>query len=65
MTDAELIRALLLSKIKYGLSERESIMRQAEISNEWHQIEMELRNDEFWYFLNNKSKEERRLNMVN
>lgn len=58
LTDAELIRALLLSKIKFGLSERESIMRQAEISNEWHQIEMELRDDEFWYFLNNKSKEE-------
>lgn len=58
LTDAELIRALLLSKIKFGLSERESIMRQAEISNEWHQIEMELRNDEFWYFLNNKSKDD-------
>jgi hypothetical protein len=58
LTDAELIRALLLSKIKFGLSERESIMRQAEISNEWHQMEMELRNDEFWYFLNNKSKDD-------
>ncbi len=58
LTDAELIRALLLSKIKYRLSEREAIMRQAEISNEWHQIEMELRNDEFWYFLNNKSIKE-------
>lgn len=58
LTDAELIRALLLSKIKFGLSERESIMRQAEISNEWHQIEIELRNDEFWYFLNNKSKDD-------
>lgn len=54
LTDAELIRALLLSKIKHGLSEREAILRQAEISNEWHRIEMELRNEEFWYFVSNK-----------
>ncbi len=58
LTDAELIRALLLSKIKYGLSEREAILRQAEISGEWHRMEMELRNEEFWYFLNSKPLEE-------
>lgn len=58
LTDAELIRALLLSKIKYGLSEREAMLRQAEISNEWNRIEMELRDEEFWYFLNNKNLEE-------
>lgn len=58
LTDAELIRALLLSKIKNGLSGREAILRQAEISSEWHRIEMELRNEEFWYFLNNKPLEE-------
>lgn len=58
LTDAELIRALLLSKIKHGLSDREAILRQAEISNEWHRIEKELRNDEFWYFLNSKQLEE-------
>lgn len=54
LTDSELIRALLLSKIKIGLTERESILRQAEISEEWNRIEHELRNDEFWYFLNSK-----------
>jgi uncharacterized protein with ParB-like and HNH nuclease domain len=58
LTDAELIRALLLTKIKHGLSPREAILRQAEISNEWHRIEMELRQEEFWYFLNNKSLDE-------
>lgn len=55
LTNAELIRALLLSRIKYGLSEREAIMRQAEISSEWHRIESELRQEEFWYFVNNES----------
>lgn len=58
LTDAELIRALLLSKIKHGLRDREAILRQAEISNEWHRIEMELRNEEFWYFLNSKHVDE-------
>ena len=53
LTDAELIRALLLSKIKIGLSEREANMRQAEISNEWNLIEHELRKDDLWYFINN------------
>lgn len=58
LTDAELIRALLLSKIKYGLSDREAILRQAEISAEWHRMEMTLRNENFWYFINNKPLEE-------
>ncbi|RZL68521.1 MAG: DUF262 domain-containing protein, partial [Pedobacter sp.] len=58
LTDAELIRALLLSKIKYGLNEREAILRQSEMSAEWHRMEQELRNEEFWYFLNNTSLEE-------
>jgi len=58
LTDSELIRALLLSKIKYGLSDREAILRQAEISSEWHRIEMELRKKEFWDFLNNKPLDE-------
>ena len=58
LKDAELIRALLLSKIKIGLEERESILRQAEISAEWNRIEHELRNEEFWYFLNSKSQKD-------
>ena len=33
-------------------------MRQAEISNEWYEIEIALRNQEFWGFLNTKPIEE-------
>ncbi|MDM1533687.1 DUF262 domain-containing protein [Myroides marinus] len=58
LTDAELIRALLLSKIKYGLSEREGILRQTEMSAEWHRMEQELRNKQFWMFFNNTPLEE-------
>lgn len=55
LTDAELIRALLLSKIKFGLSDREAILRQAEISAEWHRMELSLRSEDFWYFLNDSA----------
>lgn len=58
LTDAELIRALLLSKIKFGLTNREIDMRQAEISNQWSNIEEELRNESFWYFLTNTDQME-------
>jgi hypothetical protein len=58
LTDAELIRALLLSKIQHGVNEREAILRQSEMSAEWHRMELELRNEEFWYFLNNAPLEE-------
>jgi uncharacterized protein with ParB-like and HNH nuclease domain len=58
LSNAELVRALLLSKLKHDVSEREAILRQAEMSNEWHSIEMELRNPSFWYFLNNTNLKE-------
>jgi uncharacterized protein with ParB-like and HNH nuclease domain len=64
LTDAELIRALLLSKIKNGLQEREVILRQAEISDEWNRIEHELKNDEFWYFLNEKPHDASRIEFI-
>lgn len=58
LSDAELIRALLLSKIKHGLTDREAIMRQAEISNEWYEMEQTLRNEEFWKFLTDRPLKE-------
>lgn len=57
LTDAELIKALILSDVKKGLSPREAILRQSDMSAEWYNIESELQNDVFWGFLNN-SKEE-------
>lgn len=52
LTDAELVKALLLSKIKGDLNPRELNLRQSEISNEWQSIEYELRKPEKWLFLN-------------
>lgn len=56
LSDAELIKALILSKIKGDLNERELNLRQAEIANEWDRIEIELRKPEKWLFLNVKEE---------
>ena len=52
LTDAELIKALLLSEVKKGLSPREALLRQSDISSQWYNIETTLRDDELWGFLN-------------
>lgn len=54
LTDAELIKALLLQSDKYPPGEFRFIdMRLFEIASEWDVIEYTLQNEEFWYFLNN------------
>lgn len=54
LEDAELVRALLMSRIE-GNTKREKLMRQGEFSNEWYEIEQWLRNPEVWEFLTDKS----------
>jgi len=54
LEDAELVRALLMSKVD-GKSEHEKLMRQAEFSNEWYEIEHWLKQPETWKFLTPKS----------
>ena len=53
LEDAELVRALLMSRIE-GNTKREKLMRQSEFSNEWYEIEQWLRNPEVWDFLTDK-----------
>lgn len=56
LTDAELIKALLLQSDKYNADEIKFIkMRLFEIASEWDTIEYTLQNEEFWYFLSNNS----------
>lgn len=54
LEDAELVRALLMSRIEEN-TKREKLMRQGEFSNEWYEIEQWLRNSEVWKFLTDKS----------
>lgn len=54
LTDAELIKALLLQSDKYDADEiKFTRMRLFEIASEWDDIEYTLQNDEFWSFLSN------------
>lgn len=52
LTNAELVKALLLSK-SYNPDISEE--RKEEISLQWDSIERELKNDSFWYFLTNNA----------
>ncbi len=49
LTNAELIKALLLRRGNFSTSE--ASMKQLQISSEWNLIEQRLQNDSFWYFL--------------
>lgn len=51
LTSAELVKAMFLSRDSDNNVDRE---KQEEISLQWDNIEKELHNDSFWYFLTNK-----------
>ena len=53
LTNSELIKALLLNKDNFSTDINK---RQTEISVAWDRIEQGLRNDSFWYFLNEENK---------
>lgn len=51
LTDAELVKALILSKLKGKYEGRELEMRKAEIMSSWCKMESELRRPDKWNFL--------------
>ena len=54
LTNAELIKALLLNRSNFGEQNDDHLkLRQQEIASEWDNIEYTLQNDEFWLFLRN------------
>lgn len=61
LTSAELIKALLLNKDNFN---NDIYKRQTEISLNWDRIEQGLRNDSFWYFLNEKEQSGTRIDML-
>lgn len=52
LTNAELIKALFLSKGNFENQSKDVYMHQLDISNKWNQIENALQNDDFWNFIN-------------
>lgn len=61
LTNAELIKALLLNKDNFSTDINK---RQTEISVAWDRIEQGLRDDSFWYFLNEKEQSGTRIDML-
>lgn len=54
LTDAELVKALMLNRSNFGEVTSDHLkLRQQEIASEWDNIEYALQNDEFWLFLRN------------
>lgn len=52
LTNAELIKALLLRESNYSGEGKVTYLRQMEIANEWDMIENTLQDDNVWYFIN-------------
>ena len=61
LTNAELIKALILNKDNFSA---DIDKRQIEISVAWDRIEQSLRDDSFWYFLNEKEQSGTRIDML-
>jgi len=52
LSNAELIKALLLNKENFRCVEDAIYLRQLEMAGEWDRIEQALHDDSFWYFIN-------------
>ena len=63
LTNAELIKALLMSKENFT-DESVANKRQIEISTEWDRIEHALRDSSFWFFLNQKENSSTRIDLL-
>ncbi len=61
LTDAELIKALLLDSAHFHGA---GVRRQTEIAVLWDKIEQELHHEPFWYFLNGKEPGSTRIDML-
>lgn len=61
LTNAELIKAMLLNRDNFS---EDINKRQTEISVAWDKIEQGLRDDSFWYFLNEKEQSGTRIDML-
>ncbi|WP_264558993.1 DUF262 domain-containing protein [Flavobacterium sp. N2270] len=66
LTNAELIKALFLSKDNLNLPDIEQFyLKQIEIASEWDKIENTLQDDNFWYFIHdNETKYDTRIEFI-
>lgn len=58
LTNAELIKALFINKLKHPNKEIQTL-QQDTFAREWDEIEQSLQDDEFWFFINNSTDDNR------
>ena len=63
LTNAELIKALFLNSSLYS-KDLSIKQRQFEIAAEWDNIETELQNNRFWYFISNEKRQTNRIELI-
>ena len=59
LSNAELVKALLLRETRFQEKTGTVKLQQLEIAGEWDRIEQALGDDEFWYFINSAPQSER------
>ena len=64
LTNSELIKALFLNSSNFQKNDEELKHRQLEIATEWDAIEHSLRDDKFWYFLNQNKSTTNRIEFI-
>ena len=64
LTNAELIKALLLINLENGGNSEALILKQNEVAQQWDTIEYSLQEDAFWYFLSNNKPSATRIDFV-
>jgi len=65
LTNAELVKALFLRSSNFNGVDSETVyLNQLKTAQEWDGIEKQLQDDEFWYFISNKSVEANRIEFV-
>ncbi|KXV70493.1 hypothetical protein AD952_12775 [Acetobacter cerevisiae] len=62
LTNAELVKALLLKRSNF--QEQERHLQQLRIAQEWDSIERSLQADDFWYFLNEEAQDANRIELI-
>jgi len=65
LTNSELIKALFLNSSNFDQGNQEKLrLKQLEISGEWDQIENQLQNDHFWYFISGTQSTSNRIEFI-
>ncbi|MBW5389130.1 DUF262 domain-containing protein [Brachyspira hampsonii] len=68
LTDSELIKAIFLHKSNFkddnDSSKKVEELKQINIANQWENMEIELENDKFWYFISNNDNADIRMDFL-